>query len=174
MSCSAPAGGDLHLGSLQHRRLLPTNGSSNWELCVWIKGNRGHLLRFPCSAIRQHSDRWDQDLGDVSLPHISSLFQAHCSTHIQSIFRGKDGPCGKVRSNVMEKGGKIWICNSFFLSPHLTFLQLTLSVGILKGEACNFLATSGITKITIFPDIYKEKMWALLAHAKLTCMMINY
>lgn len=93
VSCSAPAGGSLHHGSLQHSRLLWTTGSSNWELYVWIKGNRGHLC-LPYSAIRQRSDCWDQDLGDVSLPHISSLLQAHCSSQICSTDGSRDGPCG--------------------------------------------------------------------------------
>lgn len=59
VSCSAPAGGGLHHDSLQLCRLLRTNGSSNWELYVWIKGNWGHLC-LPYSAIRQRSDCWVQ------------------------------------------------------------------------------------------------------------------
>ncbi len=72
VSCSAPAGGGLHHGSFQLCRLLRTNGSSNWELYVWIKGNWGHLC-LPYSAIRQRSDCWDQDLGADSFLLFFSL-----------------------------------------------------------------------------------------------------
>lgn len=80
LSCSAPAGGGLHHGSLQLCHLL-----SNWELYVWVKGNWEHLC-LPYSAIRQCSDCLDQDLVDDSLSRISSLLQAHCSTQTLSAY----------------------------------------------------------------------------------------